>query len=159
MKYNITLDGVILDLLQQRFPECVFGKAKKQQRNVSIQICECERRANLFFFPSFPPSGEKTLVFYRVFSVIVKVALIWAADEQTLNLMGQELHFSDSLISFVKHALNLTHSRRLGAVQFTPLMVTSCINIGPDAYLTLSCLKCCPHLFFFFSGQSNSSNR
>lgn len=24
MKYNIALDGVILDLLQQRFPECVF---------------------------------------------------------------------------------------------------------------------------------------
>lgn len=31
MKYNIALDGVILDLLQQRFPECVFAKAKSEK--------------------------------------------------------------------------------------------------------------------------------
>lgn len=56
MKYNITLDRVILDLLQQRFPECVFGKAKAA-RNVSIQYANV--RADL--------AGEK-LVLYCVFN-------------------------------------------------------------------------------------------
>lgn len=28
MKYNIALDGVILDLLQQRFPECGFFESE-----------------------------------------------------------------------------------------------------------------------------------
>lgn len=124
-------------------------KQKKAAKKRLHPICECERRANHFFFFLSALQERRSLCFIVCLAVIVKVALIWAADEQTLNLMGQELYFSDSLISFVKHALNLTRSRCLGAVQFTPLMVTSCINIGPDAYLTLSFLKCCPHLFFF----------
>ena len=80
------------------------------------------------------------MLYYVCVDMIVKVVVIQPADEQTLNLMGQEQRFSDSLISFVKHALNLSRSQHLGDVQFTPLMVTSCINIGPDAYLALSFL-------------------
>lgn len=102
-------------------------------------------REQTFFF-----LREGALCSFVCADVIVKVTLKWPADEQTLNLMGKELQFSDSLIPFVKHALNLTRSQHRGAVQFTPLMVTSCINIGPDAYLSLSFLKCCPHLFFCF---------
>lgn len=66
------------------------------------------------------------------------VVAMQPADEQTLNLMGEEQQFSDSLISLVKHVLNLSCLEHLGAIQFTPLMVTNCINIGADAYLTLS---------------------
>lgn len=88
---------------------------------------------------------------------IVKLVVIWPAEEQTLYypnyLLAEERHPSDSLISFVEQALNLTCSPYLGAFRFTPLMVTRCINIGPDAYLTPSFLKCRSHLFFFSPGS------
>lgn len=77
MKYNITLDRVILDLLQQRFPECVFGKAKAA-RNVSIQYANVG--AKLFSLQ------ERS--FIVCLHVIVQVAALWPADEQTLHLMG-----------------------------------------------------------------------
>lgn len=77
MKYNITLDRVILDLLQQRFPERVFGKAKAA-RNVSIQYTNV--RANLFSLQ------ERS--FIVCLDGIVQVAVLWLVDEQTLHLMG-----------------------------------------------------------------------
>lgn len=39
MKYNIALDGVILDLLQQRFPECVFFFFFERESLLSSTVC------------------------------------------------------------------------------------------------------------------------
>lgn len=91
MKYNIALTRVILDLLWQRFPECVFGKTKKQHEKDSVQ--QARVRAELPL-----TRQEIKLCFIVCLVLIVKVTVIWPADEQTLNLMAEELHFSDSLI-------------------------------------------------------------
>lgn len=77
MKYNITSDGVIPHLLQQRFPECIFGKAKAA-RNISIRHANV--RAILIPF-------RRVACALLCSDLIVKVAVIWAADEHTLNLM------------------------------------------------------------------------
>lgn len=72
MKYNIILHGVILDLLQQHGPECIFSGKVTAAGNVG-PIWE----NNL--------SCQKRILCFTVYlSMIVKVPVMQPADEQTI---------------------------------------------------------------------------